>query len=316
MKERFQILSLDGGGIKGLFSAAVLAKLEEDLNIKITNHFNLITGTSTGGIISLGLGLGLSPKEIVDFYVNKGKSIFPKKYFENLQHFLRRKYSSKELKKSLIECFTDKLLGASNKRLVIPAYSLDSDDVHIFKTAHHERFTRDYKVEMWKVAMATSAAPTYFSCFQEVDSIRLADGGVWANNPIMVGIVEAIGVLNIPLEAIKVLSLGTTDEVTSRPNRLNNGGLWHWRKQGIKVALRGQSISANNQAFHLLGEDNLLRIDPKVPDNLFALDKLSSDKLLSFASTYSREFSPKFKQVFVTHIAKEFIPFHKSIGGK
>jgi len=74
--DRFQILSLDGGGIKGLFSAAVLAHLEEDLGCKIVDHFDLIVGTSTGGIIALGLGYGLSPQEIVEFYVEQGPQIF------------------------------------------------------------------------------------------------------------------------------------------------------------------------------------------------------------------------------------------------
>ena len=76
MNQRFQILSLDGGGIKGLFSAAVLACVEEDLNINITDYFDLIVGTSTGGIIALGLGLGLRPKQIVDFYAENGSRIF------------------------------------------------------------------------------------------------------------------------------------------------------------------------------------------------------------------------------------------------
>ncbi len=76
--KRFQILSLDGGGIKGLFSAAVLASIEEDLGIRITDHFDLVTGTSTGGIIALGLGIGLRPREIVEFYVREGPRIFKK----------------------------------------------------------------------------------------------------------------------------------------------------------------------------------------------------------------------------------------------
>ena len=77
MNQPFQILSLDGGGLKGIFSAALLAHLEEDLNIDITDHFDLITGTSTGGIIALGLGVGMRPGEIVHFYAENGPKIFP-----------------------------------------------------------------------------------------------------------------------------------------------------------------------------------------------------------------------------------------------
>ena len=75
---RFQILSLDGGGIKGIFSAAILAAIEDDLDTRITDHFDLITGTSTGGIIAIGLGLGLRPCEIVEFYLREGPKIFPR----------------------------------------------------------------------------------------------------------------------------------------------------------------------------------------------------------------------------------------------
>lgn len=74
--ERFQILSLDGGGIKGLFSASVLAKLEDDLGVSIVDHFDLIVGTSTGGLIALGLGMGMRPHELVRFYVESGPKIF------------------------------------------------------------------------------------------------------------------------------------------------------------------------------------------------------------------------------------------------
>jgi len=76
-KRRFQILALDGGGIKGIFSAAFLAALEDDLKTRITDHFDLIAGTSTGGLIAIALGLGLSPREIVRFYMKHGPAIFP-----------------------------------------------------------------------------------------------------------------------------------------------------------------------------------------------------------------------------------------------
>ncbi len=73
---RFQILSLDGGGLRGMYTAAVLARLEEDLGIRIVDHFDLIAGTSTGGIIALGLGLGMTPRDILEFYVAHGPRIF------------------------------------------------------------------------------------------------------------------------------------------------------------------------------------------------------------------------------------------------
>ena len=116
--DRFQILSLDGGGLRGLFSAALLAAVEEDLNTTITEHFDLIAGTSTGGIIALGLGLGLSPKALVEFYVAHGPRIFSNALgLRSLQRWLiRRKYPLERLEKSLRSVFGDRLFGASAKR--------------------------------------------------------------------------------------------------------------------------------------------------------------------------------------------------------
>lgn len=308
MIERFQILSLDGGGIKGLFSAALLAHIEEDCGVNIVDHFDLITGTSTGGIIALGLGLGMRPKEIVDFYVKKGPAIFGKPG----RGWLVNKYQNNPLKAALREerCFGERLLGESRKRLVIPSYNLGEDDVYLFKTPYHARLRRDYKVPAWKVAMATSAAPTYFPAFDELDHVRLVDGGVWANNPTLVGIAEAVSMLDVPLTSISVLSLGTTDEVKHRPAGLDKGGLWQWKKAAADVIMRGQSVGAYTQAQHLLGKEKVTRIDPKVPDNLFKLDKLSEKELLAKAAHESRISCPDIHQKFLAHNAEESFPYN------
>ena len=311
MDQCFQILSLDGGGIKGIFSAAVLTHLEEDLNLDITEHFDLITGTSTGGIIAIGLGMGMHPREILRFYVDKGPGIFANGLMTSLRHMWRKKHTPVGLENALKECFGDTLLAACRKRLVIPSYNIGEDDVYLFKTPHHERLTRDYKVPLWNVAMATSAAPTYFPSFRNVDHIRLVDGGVWANNPTMVGIVEAVSMLKVPLESIRVFSLGSTSEVKGRSKRLDHGGLLQWAFEAVDVIMRGQSIGANTQAMHLLGPENVLRLDPKVPDGLFALDRIKEAELLSKAAHESRHVAPFFKDKFTGHMADEFKPFHQ-----
>lgn len=186
---RFQILSIDGGGIRGLFAAAILAALEEDLSIDIRRHFDLISGTSTGGIIALALGRGISPRDLVDFYVEEAPKIFGgNPWLRKCRKVVRSKYDNAPLKSALQEVFGQSTLAESGKRLIIPCFSLDSDDVYIFKTPHHERLVRDGRVPMWQVALATSAAPTYFPASDYTDSIRLIDGGVWANNPTVIAI--------------------------------------------------------------------------------------------------------------------------------
>ncbi len=314
----FQILSLDGGGIKGLFSAAVLAHLEDDCGVRIRDHFDLITGTSTGGIIALGLGLGLSPREIVQFYCAHGPAIFRDPIrVRRLTHWVHRKFPAAPLLSALHERFGDATLAKSTKRLVIPSYNMGEDDVYLFKTPHHRRLKRDFKVPMWKVAMATSAAPTYFPAFRQLDHLRLVDGGVWANNPVMVGIVEAVSMLDVQLGAIRVLSLGTSYPVTERAGRLDRGGLLPWAKSAVDVVMRGQSLGAHKQALHLLGKDHsgrdkVARLDPRVPDGLFKLDCLQEQDLMGKAAHESRILTPTFDEQFRPHIAPAYEPLYTS----
>ena len=180
--ERFQILSLDGGGYRGIYSAAVLAAIEEDLGTPITQYFDLIAGTSTGGIIAIGLGAGLRPRDIVEFYARWGPKIFRKQRLRTGFGLWRRKYGSETRRHALTEVLGERTLGDSACRLVIPAYDLGADAVYIFKTPHNIKLKRDWKERLVDVAMATSAAPTYFQA-ASLAGIRLVDGGVWANNP-------------------------------------------------------------------------------------------------------------------------------------
>ena len=106
------------------------------------------------------------------------------------------------------------------------------------------------------------------------EKMRLIDGGVWANNPAMVAVIEAIGTLSIPLTAINLLSIGTSDPICHRRRRLNDGGKLAWASGGaaIDIIMRGQSIAAQNQVSFLLGRDHAFRLDPKVADGEFTLD--------------------------------------------
>lgn len=313
LTQRFQILSLDGGGIKGLFSAAVLAAIEEDAGIDITDHFDLIAGTSTGGIIALGLGLGMRPREIVEFYINEGPKIFHKWYgVKWFQQWLYCKFSSKPLEEALKACFQNKTLGDSKKPLVIPSYNLGENDIYLFRTPHNARLRRDYKVPAWKVALGTSAAPTFFPCSRSVDNMRLIDGGVWANNPSMVAIVEAVGTMKVSLDSISLLSIGTSDEVVAHPKRLDKGGLFAWAKSSVDIIMRGQNIGVNNQTKFLLGKERYERFNPMVVAGEFSLDGVhKADDLLGKAAHWSRSYTPIFEEKFKKHIAPVFIPLYR-----
>jgi patatin-like phospholipase/acyl hydrolase len=308
--ERFQILSLDGGGLRGMFSAAVLGRLEDDLGVRIIDHFDLIAGTSTGGIIALGLGLGLTPLQILHFYTEHGPRIFrDRSHLRGLRHLLRSKYAADPLRAALTEVLGERTLGESTKRLVITSYNIGADDVHLFRTAHLPTLRRDWRERAVDVALATAAAPTYLPGMQ-LDDARLVDGGIWANNPAMVALTEAVGPLGQPLDTIRVFSLGTTTDVRRRSRRLDRGGLLPWAREAIEVLIRAQSESAIKQVCHFLGMDRVLRLNPIVPVGLLALDKVDAGHLMGLAGHESRIASPTFTRCFADHTAPAFTPYY------
>ena len=304
---RFHVLSLDGGGFKGMFAAVLLDRLEADLGISVIEHFDLMTGTSTGGIIALGLGAGLRPSEIVAFYTNHGRSIFAHPRPRTLRRLGRSKYSAAPLRRALEEAFGDVTLGDSTVPLAIPAYDLCNDTVYVFRTPHAPKLLRDGRERMVDVALATTAAPTYLPA-HSLRGLRLIDGGMWANNPTIVGVVEAVNTFGYDLADIGVFSIGTTIDTVKRPARLDRGGLVPWATDAIPVVVRGQSLAANNHARLLLGDANVLRIDPQVPAQDLRLDAVSIEKLRGRAEHCSRQISPSFQQKFVNHRAAPYMP--------
>ena len=135
-RDRGQVPDLGSGRRRaaGIFSAAILAALEEDLQISIVDHFDLIAGTSTGGIIALGLGLGLRPRQMVEFYAELGKQVFRSRLgLGPARRLLRAKYQPGPLREALTGVFGDRTFGESTKRLVITSYNLGADDVYLFR---------------------------------------------------------------------------------------------------------------------------------------------------------------------------------------
>ena len=310
MGEKKRILAIDGGGIKGVFPASFLAAVEDSIGANVGNYFDLIVGTSTGGIIALGLGLGLSAQEILAFYEKSGPLIFRDN--RRLRWF-RSKYNSGPLREALETCFGGKKLGDSKKRLVIPSLSLQCGEVYIYKTAHHLRFETDYKVQAVDVALATTAAPTYFPIHQSAMGTPLIDGGVWANNPVVVSVVEAIAVLEWPREQLRILSLGCTTE----PWNVNwagrfSRGVSYWAPRLVDVFMRPQSQSALGMANLFVGYENLIRIAPLVQPGSFKLDDPKRiPPLKNLGYTEARKALPKLREIFLGDPAEPFDAVHK-----
>jgi patatin-like phospholipase/acyl hydrolase len=298
-----RVLSFDGGGLKGIFPAAVLANLEKDLGVPIRDYFDLIVGTSTGGLIAIGLGLGLSPARMLEFYTESGPKIFPQALIERAILKTKQVVSAKLDPEPLYEAMRtiygkDTRLGQSSKRLVLTSFDLNRNVPVLLKTSHAPNLKRDCKLLAWHVGAATSAAPTYFPAI-DFGMGRLVDGGVWAGNPAMVGALEATEVLGVARENIAVLSIGTTSECKVWPENMDNGGYVQWGLKAPRFFSSAQSAAANNQCLLYLREQNWLRINCTVPADFYRLDKLSAESMCAFASGISREFSGRVQGLFI-----------------
>lgn len=263
----FRILSIDGGGIRGLFPAALLAGLEgRYLNgSPIGAHFDLIAGTSTGGVIALGLGAGLRAAQLFELYSRRGREIFPpaspaSRPARKVLGFFRYRYERRALMRALADTFGNTKLAESRVRLCVPSADGRHGDLYVFKTPHHPDFRLDGRELMTKIGAATSAAPTYFRPLED-GGFSFVDGGLWANNPVMVGLVDALSCFAVPRDRIRILSVGCGSvpyTIGKWQKRL--GGLWHWRKV-INAAMHFQSLSALGQVGLLIGADRVERID-------------------------------------------------------
>lgn len=279
----FRILSIDGGGIRGIYPAAILAGLEERYlrGDSVARHFDLIAGTSTGGIIAIGLAGGLSGAELADLYLRRGREIFPPsapgcrgvlgRRISDACQLFRYRYDRKALNAILKQTLGELKFGQAGNRLCIPAFDGRYGEVYIFKTPHHPDFMKDGHEPMTKVAAATAAAPTFFQPLQD-GGYTFVDGGVWANNPVMIALVDALTCFDVPCENVRILSLGCGDDpyVVGKP-KIIRGGVLAWRDI-IYAAMRLQSQNALGQAGLLIGPKRIIRADAPASEEKIAMD--------------------------------------------
>ncbi len=287
-----RVLAIDGGGIKGVFAAAFLARIEDHIEGSVGDYFDLICGTSTGGILALGLASGLSAQDILGFYQKHAQDIFgpAPSHWRAIRRLWRPKFDSAPLHRALREHFGDRRLRDCNRRLVVPSQVLETGDVHIYKTPHHPRLVDDVDRTLVDVAMATAAAPTYFAAHRPAGCALLVDGGTWSNNPAGVAATEAVGVLGWDRKETRLLSVGCTEEPWD-PTRVRNTTFEGaaWLQHAHTLMMKGQSFGALGTAKSLLGAENVHRISAVVAPNRFTLDDASTvDDLVDLGRVEAR----------------------------
>ncbi len=308
-----RVLSIDGGGIKGVFPAAFLAEIEQGLPEPLWRYFDLIVGTSTGGILALGLGLGLRARDLLGFYEEHGPRIFGgNRAVSWARHLARLKYPREHLEVALRSVLRERRIGDAKTRLVIPSLHLDTGQVYIFKTAHHASLSTDYRRLATDAAMATAAAPSYFPVFSLGGNVPLIDGGVWANNPLGVAAVEAVGLLGWKRTDVRILSVGCSKKTfdSGSPRAWHRGRLF-WAKRFIQASFAGQDSAACGTAKLLVGEENVYRIDPRVSGDI-ALDSVKDmGRLTGLGAVEARAAQPQLRPVFFATQADEFVPLFR-----
>lgn len=312
MTENFRILSLDGGGVRGVLTARILMNVERYLNdltgtnLPLGRRFDLVAGTSVGGLIALGLAAGKTAADVLTFCEENIPRIFGGGRARGLVGWLRRpKYSSEPLASALKEFLGDATLKDVVTDVCITSVSLQNAKPRLHKSGYLARNADRLGESLVDVGLATSAAPTYFQSHSGKLSSGLVDGGLCANNPSVVGIVEALqfegaskpsgdaGKRLRSLEDLVLLSVGTGDPCAMPYDHraLKSAGLRRWiLTRGstgftvplIDVATESQSVLAHFQAMFLVKE-RYLRINPqlKFPMRLDQADAIGDLKNLA-----------------------------------
>ncbi|HNQ03557.1 MAG TPA: CBASS cGAMP-activated phospholipase [Thiobacillaceae bacterium] len=255
--EQFKVLAIDGGGIKGLYSAKILSLFEAELQrargdgVRVVDYADLICGTSTGGLIALALALRIPAEKICAFYEQKGPRIFQGS--QGLPALLRQtffggKFSDRPLREALEEMFQGHTIGDSACLLCIPTYDFTHGTYEVFKFDHEEgQLSRHNSLPMVDVALATSAAPTFFPLAQieQENGTQFVDGGVWANNPSLVGLAEALRYFVGPGKSfahLNLLSVASLNCATGKaPLLKRRRSFLQWAPELFDLPLIGQS---------------------------------------------------------------------------
>lgn len=250
----FKILSVDGGGTKGLYSAKIIEEIEHEYNSAICDHLDLICGTSTGGLIALALSLRIPASRIVEFYQMNSSKIFPSRnIIERLsrlvsQVVVKSKYGNQELASALRSLFGERKLGESEALLCIPSFSLSDGRPFIFKHDHKEgKLSRDNNTRYLDVALATSAAPTYLPVVSipNYENRQFIDGGIYANDPSLVGVIEAFRYFvgeGKPFSKLGVLSIASLETVPGRRRvKFTNRSIVQWRDDLLSTFFESQA---------------------------------------------------------------------------
>lgn len=277
---KVRILAISGGGIRGIIPAVVLARIEKLTGKPIHQSFDLICGTSTGGIIAAGLS-GRSPMaadDILNLYLQHGKDIFLQPFWRKIRSLgknLGPKFDGKGLEKTLRMAFGDATLEDAIVPVFMPAYAIEKRAPVFFRSW----VPSDRPRSLVEVCMATSAGPTYFPP-ASVNETWYWDGGVINNNPALSGVIEACMKFQVHTRDCLVMSIGTG--VNQEPIAHEKAATWGnlGAVQSIlDVCMDGVSDLTHYQMVDLMPDQNYLALQTQLSERNAAMDDVNPSNL-------------------------------------
>lgn len=271
----FRILALSGGGYLGLYTAVVLAQLEQKLGEPLGRRFDLIAGTSVGGILAMALAFEVPMAAIVEIFRSRGAEVFsaralPSGAMTRLIDLTRSvmgpKYSGAALRDELHKHFGDQTLEQARHAVVIPAVDVTRSETKVFKTPHVEASRGDESCKVVDIVMATSAAPAYFPSVTIAGRLY-ADGGLFAVAPDQVALHEAEHFMRVDPARVRMVSIGTATAGYQPTEKADaEAGAVGWLTDGRLILTL---ISVQQQHVQAIMEDRLgeryLRLDARWP---------------------------------------------------
>ncbi|MFK5977221.1 MAG: CBASS cGAMP-activated phospholipase [Sulfurovum sp.] len=286
---KFRILSLDGGGIRGLYSAQMLKNIKDKCGVDFYNDFDLIVGTSTGSILAGAIVQQIDLDKVISLYENEGKNIFKKRWFCRLGLF-KSKYSPEPLKKQLKIIFKNTTFKDITKPLLINATDIGNSSQFVFKTTfnnqkdangNNKNLVRDPDIALYDAILASSSAPIFFPP-HKIGNFLLADGGLWANSPVLVALAEAKKIFNKDPKDVIVVSIGTGVEENDYPINTNKWGfLTGWKSAKLISMMLNLQTKVNSSLLQfLMPKENILRLTFTSDKALPLDDTTQNDNLL------------------------------------
>ncbi|WP_165253572.1 CBASS cGAMP-activated phospholipase [Paludisphaera soli] len=339
----FRILTFNGGGIRGAFGVAFLARLEELTGAPVVDHFDLIAGTSTGAIIAASLALGLPASELERFYREDGGEIFHarepyrargfmrplyplasrvlrRRTGQGMDSFFRARYCPFRLRTSLTKVFGDRTIGdLTRARVIIPSVNLSLGQARIFRTPHLPSAEADRDLTIVDVLRAATAAPTYFPHKVMPDGHAYCDGGVWANAPAVVAMGEAMKIRQLcdrpscdpayDTSTIRLLSIGTGRTTYSLKPPGADAGLLYWSSRIADVMGVSQMQGAQLPMEFALG-DRYHPVDFDLPNRSWSLDGVDHiPELMALGRQSAEAHLSRIQEQFLVGLAMAYVPY-------